>query len=567
MGLLEFEQQFGFQGVLMAVFSPIKHETVVAAERLEAEICELAGHLAAATCRYLLLLAEFDRRDGWAGWGIRSCAQWLSWKCGLSPATAREQVRVARALDGLPVVTQAFSAGRLSYSKVRALTRVATLDSEAELVETALVSTAAQLERIVAGLRKATRDEVVERHARRKVGWHHDEDGSFVMTVRLDPEEGAVALAALRAAQARGCDGGSAAARDAQSVSAETPSAGECGGDSAPAGDAQSVSAETPPAGKCNDGSAAARDAQSVSAETPSAGECGGDSAPAGDAQSVSAETPPAGKCNDGSAPATDVQNVSAETPSAGTAEPLALPDALTAIFGAYLAGKAGDASDPEPFQVVVHVDADTLAAASPGDSPAASGRDLTPCEDTGRPGGHLDDGPALYPDTVRRLACDATTVRLIHRADGSVLDAGRRTRRIGVRLRRALRVRDEGRCRFPGCQRRLDLHAHHVVHWSQGGPTNLDNLASLCTAHHWLVHDGGYRMWLTPGGDLRFATPAGVPIPAVPVPAPVTGDIRDRHQATITPGTIIPGWDGAPLDLDNAVLALLQPAAVSSAP
>ncbi|HEV7934388.1 MAG TPA: DUF222 domain-containing protein [Actinomadura sp.] len=459
----------------MAVFSPIQCETVVAAERLEAEICELAGHLAAATCRYLLLLAEFDRRDGWSGWGIRSCAQWLSWKCGISPATAREQVRVARALDGLPVITQTFSAGRLSYSKVRALTRVATLGSEAELVETALVSTAAQLERIVAGLRKATRDEVVERHARRKVGWHHDEDGSFIMTVRLDPEEGAVALAALRAAQARGCDGGSV---------------------------------------------------------------------PAGDAENVSAETPPAGK-----------------------AEPLALPDALTAIFSAYLAEKARNASDPELFQVVVHADADTLAAASPGDSPAASGKDLEPCEDTGRPGGHLDGGPALHPDTVRRLACDATTVMLIHRADGSVLDAGRRTRRIGVRLRRALRVRDQGRCRFPGCQRRLDLHAHHVVHWSHGGPTNLDNLASLCTAHHWLVHDGGYRMWLTSGGDLRFATPAGVPIPAVPAPAPVTGDIRDQHQATITPDTIIPGWDGTPLDLDNAVLALLQPAAVSSGP
>src|ERR1700748_1606584 len=102
-------------------------------ERVEAQICELAGHLAAATCRFLVLLADFDARRGWASWEMGSCAQWLSWKCQMSSGTAREHVRVARALRDLPVIRARFAAGRLSYAKVRALTRIAAPATEAGL--------------------------------------------------------------------------------------------------------------------------------------------------------------------------------------------------------------------------------------------------------------------------------------------------------------------------------------------------------------------------------------------------------------------------------------------------
>ena len=95
-------------------------------ERLEAEITELAGHLAAGECRWLLLVGEFDRRAGYEQWGCRSAAAWLSWHCGLDMRAAREKVRVARALEELPAITQEFALGKLSYSKVRAPTRVAT---------------------------------------------------------------------------------------------------------------------------------------------------------------------------------------------------------------------------------------------------------------------------------------------------------------------------------------------------------------------------------------------------------------------------------------------------------
>src|SRR5215472_4736700 len=119
-------------------------------ERLEAQICELAGHLAAATCRFLVLVGDFDARRGWASWQMTSCAAWLSWKCQMSSHTAREHVRVARALRVLPVIRAEFGAGRLSYAKVRALTRIATPDTEAGLAELAGPMTGNQLERFAA---------------------------------------------------------------------------------------------------------------------------------------------------------------------------------------------------------------------------------------------------------------------------------------------------------------------------------------------------------------------------------------------------------------------------------
>src|SRR3954467_13323745 len=114
---------------------------------LAAAITAGAVRLAAATAAWLRLVAEFDERGGWHGVGIASCGHWLAWQCGLSPGAAREHVRVARALRRLPRIESAFAAGRLSYSKVRALTRIAAPDCEASLLEFALCATASQTER------------------------------------------------------------------------------------------------------------------------------------------------------------------------------------------------------------------------------------------------------------------------------------------------------------------------------------------------------------------------------------------------------------------------------------
>ena len=122
-------------------------------ERLEAEITTLAGHLAAGECRWLQLIAEYDRRGGWEQWGCHSAVQWLGWHCGLDGRAAREKLRVGHALVELPLITEEFAAGRLSYSKVRALTRIATPMNEADLVMLAQHATAAQVDRIVSAYR------------------------------------------------------------------------------------------------------------------------------------------------------------------------------------------------------------------------------------------------------------------------------------------------------------------------------------------------------------------------------------------------------------------------------
>jgi len=173
-------------------------------ERLESEICELAAHISAATCRWLGMVAEFDRRQGWAEWGCRSCAHWLNWRCGLAMRAGREHVRVARSLEDLPRIRAAFARGELSYSKARALTRIATPESEEDLVTVAAHATAAHLEKLARAYRRATRPddlgEVNSRHAERHLSWHWDDDGSLVVEGRLSPEDGALVVKALEAA-------------------------------------------------------------------------------------------------------------------------------------------------------------------------------------------------------------------------------------------------------------------------------------------------------------------------------------------------------------------------------
>src|SRR5579871_2334151 len=181
-------------------FNPDDTPEAVPLERVEAEICELAGHLAAATCRFLVLLGDFDARRGWASWEMTSCAAWLSWKCQMSSGTAREHVRVARALRELPVIRGEFGAGRLSYAKVRALTRIATPETEEGLAELAGPMTGNQLERFARAHRQVSTVDDAAARVRRRLAWRFEEDGSLSGTFHLPPLAGAVLLKALRAA-------------------------------------------------------------------------------------------------------------------------------------------------------------------------------------------------------------------------------------------------------------------------------------------------------------------------------------------------------------------------------
>jgi hypothetical protein len=168
------------------------------------EIAVLSAHLDAATARLLDLIREFDARGGW-GNGFKSCAHWLSWRVGLDLGAARERVRVARALPVLPRVAQALARGELSYAKVRALTRVATPETEERLLAFGRTGTAAHVEQLVRGWRRLDRHaearEARHRHASRALHVHQDEDGMVTVRGRLEPELGAALLRALAAAR------------------------------------------------------------------------------------------------------------------------------------------------------------------------------------------------------------------------------------------------------------------------------------------------------------------------------------------------------------------------------
>src|SRR5438874_2657419 len=175
-----------------------------ALDQLGDEIAELSVHLEAATARLLDLIREFDARGGWNS-GFSSCAAWLSWRVGLDLGAAHERVRVPRALATLPRLAQAMESGELSYAKVRALTRVATPETEERLLAVGRAGTAEHVERIVRGWRRVDRlaeaQETARRHKSRALHVYQDEDGMVVIWGRLAPEVGAVVRQALDAAR------------------------------------------------------------------------------------------------------------------------------------------------------------------------------------------------------------------------------------------------------------------------------------------------------------------------------------------------------------------------------
>jgi hypothetical protein len=421
-------------------------------ERLEHEITELAAHINAGCCRWLELIAEFDRREGWGSWGCRSCAEWVAWQCALTTRSAREHVRVARRLEELPRIHAEFACGRLSYSKVRALTRIAEPATEEDLLELATHATAAQLERVVRGLRRVSAAEADEQHAERYLVTWWEDDGSLSLRAQLSPEDAAVFLMALEASHDRLREGAS----DADRGSAEPLAEG-------------------------------------------------------------------------------------------GSAEPPPHPRQTHADALVEMSAASVSASDQcDPYQVTVHVDAEALTRDARGQV-------------------RIADGPALAPETARRLACDSSLVPLLER-EGSALTVGRKTRAVPPALRRAVQARDGG-CRFPGCEHRRFLDAHHIRHWAHGGETSKENLIMLCRHHHRLVHEGGVRLTCDAGELVRFRSRNGSDLTSAPPPPPGSASALRRLVAdtkiSIAADTCLRG-SGERMDLGYAVSViadrLLQP-------
>jgi HNH endonuclease len=488
-------------------------------ERLEARICELAGHLTAATCQFLLLIADFDERRGWADWEMASCAAWLSWKCQVAPGTAREQVRVARSLAQYPLIRQEFAAGRLSYAKARALTRIVSPETEADLVAMATPMTAGQLERFAQAHRRVSEADRDRPRPAPRLTWGPAGDLDYQFRAILPAEAAAVVFQALRAAR----------------NDLEHPHDDRDHGD--------------------------------------------GEHDHAGDGESdVSAETRLERLGRRDTAAGTSLTG--AEPPRAEMESTENLAQALVEICADYLSARAATADNPDTYQVIIHAGVRAITGAGPGTGTKQGAPELAaipepadvsaetpgprrPAAGSARPAlpfwhpahedrCHLQDGPALSPASLALIGCNATISTMIHDLSGAIIDVGRRTRKPPPALRRALRERDRGRCQYPGCaSRRTD--AHHIRHWANGGQTNLANLISFCKGHHRLVHEKGYIIAATATG-FAFYAKDGIPVPGCPQLPRGPGDITTAHDAAITPTTINPPHSGERLNLSLAI-------------
>ena len=175
-------------------------------DQLEEEIVSLAARINATEYEFLVLVREFDLRQGWKAYKLNNCAEWLAYKCGIETGTAREKVRVARALFDLPVTSAAFQEGQLSYCKARALTRIATPQTEEKLVDYALTATVQQVDNHCAALRNVHRElstpDVNRLHKQRYLSRSFHSDGSMTISVELPKESGELVMKALEYAMA-----------------------------------------------------------------------------------------------------------------------------------------------------------------------------------------------------------------------------------------------------------------------------------------------------------------------------------------------------------------------------
>jgi hypothetical protein len=330
---------------------------------------------------------------------------WLSWKCGDSLHTAREKVRVARGLELLPQTSAAFGRGELSYSKVRALSRIATAETESDLLVMATHETGAGVDRIVSGVRSAMDTADSEDDAAR-LAWYSrrverssGKPGQGEIEVLLPVDSADIVYAAIRA-------------------------------------------------------------------------------------------------------------------------------DALVQICERVLAELGADVverGDVGRLSMVVELEALTE------DSTGASECTL--------------DGRRVAREVARRWACDVRIDTLVEQASAAVgerhgRDIGRTSRVVPRRLRRAMLRRDHHMCRFPGCGATAWLHAHHIQHWADHGPTDLNNLISVCSFHHHLIHEGGFNVsisdhrvhWTDPDNEQLLIEP-------------VDGTFDPHRHPDIGPNTIQSDW------------------------
>ena len=343
--------------------------------RMDVAVCGLA----AASDELLRAIVPYDRDRLWKRSGATSMTAWLAARYRVTKATAREWVRVARALEDLPRIAREHAKGTLSWEQVRFLTRFATVEDEDHWVKVAPSMSPSALLYEAERRERVTARGAGQAHRRRSARtWWDPETSELNLFARFGPDQGALVERGLA--------------------------------------------------------------------------------------------------------------KLADQMPKDELAERPGEARAADAIASAVTGGGGGRA----PVALVVHADAATLEG--------TEGRAAL-CE--------TEDGRQLASEVVRRLACDAS-VDLVLESDGRAVGIGRRGRVPSPWLRRLVVHRDRGRCRFPGCEGDRWVDAHHIVHWGNGGPTDLDNLVLLCDAHHRLIHEGGWKISGHPAWVLRFHDPTG---------------------------------------------------------
>jgi hypothetical protein len=419
------------------------------------EVTTWAGRMAAGEAQLLLYVGELDARNAWSGGGVLSCVHWLSWRCGMGAKVASDRVRIARALRTLPKTFAAFAAGQVSFTQVRAITRVAVPEDEAKYLGIAKAATGQQLERLVRGIRRA-RSLNVPKKDRPKITTpqlriSHDQDGTMHISIRISAEDGAAVLAALEAGQ---------------TDFAALPVVAD----------------------------------------------------PAAESSAEEKRRPDA----------LDFHNAKLATAGTGFLH-------LCRTFLQHRGQVAPAKARRDRARLAVHID---------------------PLSGWAR----LPDGELLPPGALA-ATLPAATLRPLQPTDLTIHDTGRTLREASQPLRDLLANLDGHRCRFPSCTRKRKLHAHHVLEWQHGGRTDLDNLVFLCSRHHTLVHDQGFRLTLHPHTRaLTVASAAGENIthrPGLPWHPATELDPDQTINAKTLPNTT---YDK--LHLHYAVEVLLQQAA-----
>ena len=566
---------------------------------LEPQIIKLAGEINAADYRFLKLLAEFDDNHGWWGDGIKSFAHWLNYMIGLNEVVAREKVRVARALTDLPLIDEAFRLGKLSYSKVRAITRIGTPNNQDFLLQIAEYGTASHIEHLARKYRLCQRldaevdpDELWKKD--RAFYYRIDEDGMYLFEGRLPAEEGAVIIKAIdmmrkairrergddpeqvqarimaQRAQQQDDQDESSSRSDVQSEprSQKDQSHGKSQSqphvqqglsqqqnDQGEPHDQQNQTLSQPQDQQNDQGEQHDQQNQAQSQPHDQQDQQNQQDQPQSEShdqqnqsQSASQNQP---HCQHSTGNENASQNVSAETFIQDINPPDILDDqasALTQLAEHYL--ETANTSSPhtslsEKYQVLLHINANEAHM----DHQINQG-DIC----------HVENNKFLSREVARQLACDTHMRVVLEDDDGKVLNIGRKSRTIPRAIAHALNIRDGG-CRYPGCTQHFWTDAHHVRHWAAGGETKLENLITLCRFHHTQLHKEVYEIQVQ-DQDFVFINQDKEEIPRSIHPQFPVAEADDRVQSMlndqahigIDASTAETKWRGDEMDIQMAL-------------